>query len=83
MKLNPPETAPRNSLVLGHFKGVAAMIPMIWDYEYERWIVPWLMEEACEGSSGVMRVFRNNYFRSGALTGWIPMPGVDEDGNVT
>jgi len=83
MKLNPPETAPRDSLVLGHFKGMASMIPMAWDYVFACWSVPREKAQVYRSNDRGAVSFRSDALHPDALIGWIPMPRVDEEGNAT
>jgi len=85
MKLNPPETAPRNALVLGHFKGMTTMIPMTWDYVFACWVVPREKAQVYRDRSNDRGAvsFRNDDLHPDALIGWLPLPQIDDEGNVT
>jgi len=84
MKLNPPETAPHDSLVLGHFKGMDSMIPMAWDYVFACWVIPREKAQVYRDQSNDRGAvsFQNDCLHRDELTGWMPMPTIDDEGNV-
>jgi len=82
MKLNPPETAPKDgSVFLGRFGCrlylQAAMYTTFEDEDSDRpwhWVAALPVKE--RGS------LLNQVFGPYVLTGWLPMPKIDEEGNV-
>jgi len=79
MKLNPPETAPKDRLILadlGH--PYIRLFPTVWNKYNGTW--------------EIFRVSRTQMFNGSVLDhaaedsdwllGWLPMPQIDENGNV-
>jgi len=82
LKLNPPETAPRDELILGRFHSRRGPHPTIWDSFREWWVVLTLSQTLHLGMGKTERVFRSAFFPEQALRGWLPMPTIDDQGNV-
>jgi len=88
MKLNPPETAPRDEMILGRFHIRRGPHPTIWDPFREWWVVLTLSQTLHlgmnkTGMNKTERIFRSAFFPKEALRGWLPMPTIDDQGNVT
>jgi len=77
MKLNPPETAPRDgSLFLARFARRTRLVPAMLVLKEDfpaRWV------EAKYDDYG----FYNQPYDESDLTGWLPMPQIDKEGDVT
>jgi len=72
MKLNPPETAPKdNYMFLGFFKTKYGY-PTRWHAATNEWITAIEDEKA----------FANASYPAKALTGWLSLPKIDDEWNV-
>jgi len=78
MKLNPPETAPRDELILGQFNSRGGRHLTIWDHFRERWVVLTLSQTLHPEVSKMERIFRSSFFPEQALIGWQPMPQIGD-----
>jgi len=73
MKLNPPETAPKDGTeILATFYKSKQLQPTVWNIKD----AVWLMAFAYEGSFLIFSA------QMKAMTGWLPMPTIDDQGNV-
>jgi len=84
MKLNPPETAPLSRVIIGHFKNRKNMVLTIWDAGLGRWFVPIFAHEYHPEVNKVksVRLFNPQTYLKSELLGWLPMPKIDDEGNV-
>jgi len=73
MKLNPPETAPRDGTGILISFDQKPMRYAFWNRTYERWIVAFYQEGE----------FISPHIRHERLDCWLPMPQIDNEGNVT
>jgi len=80
MKLHPPGTAPKDgSVFLARFKGRTELSPAAWvppdnqSFHDAYWVEAHLYGEDFSGTRRIMA----------SLTGWLPMPQIDAEGNVT
>jgi len=72
MKLNPPETAPKDgSVILVWFGKYKTPLPVTWSDNAYMWVVD-------VGARGA-----KTHLFPDSLRGWLPMPQIDEEGNVT
>jgi len=82
MKLNPPETAPRDKrfpdVILAYFKqdDFHFMCAAVWNAVVGKWII------AQRNRSHPPSSFETLFIGDGNLTGWLPMPQIDGEGNV-
>jgi len=80
MKLNPPETAPKGAMILADFGH--GLVPAIWSSYDKDWSVA-EVEAYCPGDSyDEYRGFTNSEDNRLEMLGWLPLPKIDEDGNV-
>jgi len=88
MKLNPPETAPKDgTIILALFNSSRNLAPAIWclfqDHlgEHDFWIhaCPLIDKDEPEFIYGFDSVKHFEW----EMRGWLPMPQIDEEGNVT
>jgi len=74
MKLNPPETAPKDgSVFFGHFYRTQQLWPAKWDVTPGKWSVVGYAN----------RGFLAMHVDEQDLTEWTPLPTIDHEGNVT
>jgi len=83
MKLNPSDTAPKDKFILADF-GHGWLLLAIWSEADSAW------SAAMPGSSQIgdgewewERYFETETFLPYNLRGWLPMPKIDDEGNVT
>jgi len=82
MKLNPPETAPKDKRfpeeILACFnEGDFLLMSMaVWNDEAGKWLVA--QRNRSHPPSSFETLFRNDR----NMTGWLPMPKIDDRGNV-
>jgi len=80
MKLNPPETAPKKGAIFAKFNG-SQLLPAVWDSNGHAWNVA--MTFAIKVNVKPLPVqFESINILPERLTGWIPIPRIDEKGNV-
>jgi len=73
MKLNPPETAPKNgSVFIAKFGGHERLWLTFRNSRNDGWIV------AMKTETGFTSAYSDDEF----LSGWLPMPAIDDEGNV-
>jgi len=77
MKLNPPETAPKDGVILAIFRNRCQLLPAVWVKPMNFWAVA-VTEDTDEGR----RFLERQYFDPKLLRGWMPMPTIDDEGNV-
>jgi len=80
MKLNPPETAPKDRVILADF-GYRHLSPAIWSPYGERWCIA-AIAQAEYGDEEPEMYFENECFMSPRMRGWLPLPKIDDEGNV-
>jgi len=76
MKLNPPETAPKNGNVFPAYFKLGPIRPAIWNDKYGVLVTVLGMGQD------------DTYFESqdrnpDEMIGWLPLPTIDDEGNVT
>jgi len=74
MKLNPPETAPKKATAIMACVNGIDLYPAVWNVAAKVWLV------AYATLGGHFAVCPIPYK---SVTGWLPMPQIDEEGNVT
>jgi len=81
MKLNPSETAPKNSVILGKFGDNPYMLAAIWNPMFGAWSVarPRIVVSLDDGTTSVTM---DEYSTLNRFVGWLPMPQIDDQGNV-
>jgi|GEM_PF-2477322 len=88
MKLNPPETAPKDgTIILALFKTTKNLVPAVWclfqdsfgEHEYWDHACTAINEDEPEFIYGFDSVKHYEY----EMRGWLPMPKIDDEGNVT
>jgi len=78
-RLEPPETAPRETLILGHFKYSREMVLVVWDPSAQWWDAAVLREHPDPFEEGKTKCFMGlEHFSAQALIGWLPIPRVIE-----
>jgi len=81
MKLNPPETAPRHNrfsdVILACFSDASFhfMCSAVWNAGAEKWLIA----QRNRSHTSFETLFEDDR----NLTGWLPMPQIDDEGNVT
>jgi len=79
MKLNPPETAPKDgTLILAKF-GRRELEPAVWISRYREWKVSRFHKPKDWGD---LPTFVCWEFEEDKLRGWLPLPNIDDEGNV-
>jgi len=74
MKLNPPETAPRDGTpILACFYLSNSLLYAYWSKSQDSWLAAYI------GA----RDFDTHYYDTDEMLGWLPMPKADDKGNVT
>jgi len=78
MKLNPPDTAPKDALILAAFG--TDMYPAVWNE------LCWVWDIACaenliQGGRKWYEIEIDEKERE-EITGWLPMPTIDNEGNA-
>jgi len=76
MTLNPPETAPKDDFILGVFNQEKRMYPVVWNHDEGTW-------QFVVRSSYPYCTVASYLEWTDKLTGWLPLPKIDEEGNVT
>jgi len=75
MKLNPPETAPKDGTeILAIFDDGQYLHSAVWNNSSSVWMVAFGLD------TGYFAVCP---FPSDSLSGWLPMPEIDNEGTVT
>jgi len=78
MKLNPPETAPKDGrTILAVFEGGKYLHSAIWHNDSQTWTGNWVVALGLD--NGFFSITPRPYKK---LTGWLPMPQIDGEGNV-
>jgi len=80
MKLNPPETAPKNAFILADF-GHRFLLLAIWSEPDSAWSTAMSAASQIDGEEWEM-YFETETFQHKYLRGWLPMPEIDDEGNV-
>jgi len=78
MKLNPPETAPKNALILAAFG--TDLFPAVWNERSCAWDLA-CVESLIDGGRKWYEFELDEKERE-EITGWLPMPTIDDEGNV-
>jgi len=74
--MNPPETAPRDRMVLGDF-GWPSMMPCVWNNPSLGWACSTLQVEPYNGEWNDY-YFETEFFPASDLKGWLEMPKGDK-----
>lgn len=76
MTLNPPETAPKDRLILADF-GLPWLMPTVWNSFEERWAMVTL--QCCDMEGGLKDwYFDNELATPSELRGWVEMPKIEK-----
>jgi len=75
MKLNPPETAPKNGITILGFFDQDYLLPATWLFGRKKWAVALAGGDEDDG-------FFNDHKSDESLRGWMYLPDVDDEGNV-
>jgi len=78
MKLNPPETAPKDELILALFGQVKYLYPAVWNDRYGIW--EFAVRAYAPRGNGSQVEAEEEW--DNELTGWLPMPQIDDEGDV-
>jgi len=78
MKLNPPETAPRDgTMILA--KSEEGIFRAAWSECHRYWIVGKFIKNSGKPASIFFKV---SGFKHEEMIGWLPLPAIDDEGNV-
>jgi len=80
MKLNPPETAPKNEVILADF-GEGNFMPAIWNPADRNWSTVLTVDTDPRFPPQTV-YFEDTAMEPRFLRGWLPMPQIDDQGNV-
>jgi len=80
MKLNPPETAPKNKFILADF-GYGFLLLAIWSEPDSAWSAA-MSNGNLIGDEEWEMYFETETFLPQYLRGWLPMPQIDDEGNL-
>jgi len=78
MKLNPPDTAPKDALILAAFG--TDMYPAVWNEHCGAWEIAYV--ESMRMGIRKWHEFEIDEMNPGRITGWLPLPQIDYEGNV-
>jgi len=74
--LFPPETAPKDRVILGEF-GALPLQPTVWNPVHQQWCIAMLDVDMYEGQFQDTS-FTNEYADPERLKGWLPMQWVEK-----
>jgi len=80
MKLNPPETAPKDGEILASFDNVFLLLAT-WNFFESAWSVS-ILHTRTVGSYPTQIWYKSHVIEHKHLRGWLPMPKIDDQGNV-
>lgn len=72
-QLNPPETAPKDKSILGHF-GWPWLVVAVWNPVQQEWATAQVEASMFEGETEFY--FTTEWEKPQALIGWLPVPEV-------
>lgn len=77
MKLNPPQTAPKNmDVFLGLFEGYPSLVSASWNPHVQVWVYTHQNRNIMNGEY-TGPYFETEWVRETAIIGWLPMPSFE------